>query len=1352
MRLVLVFLLTASLAHAQQEAPVPKLPSFIANPTTLSSPAAATITLPARMGGGANGGAITSAPDVVPVAPQGFDYRNNLQSDVFGAQLFSGAFARQGATQFNPDYLIASGDSLQVRLWGAYEFDAQLPVDPQGNIFLPHVGPVQVRGVRNQELQGVVDAAVRRVFRSNVSSYASLAAAQPVRVFVSGFVHRPGLYSGTSMDSLLHYLDQAGGIDPDRGSFLNVQVKRGDAVRASVNLYDFLLDGRLPLIQLGNGDVIFVTPRTGSVKVSGLVESAKRFEFGTSQPTVADLARIAKPLAQATHVRVVRNTGTTKNTEYFPLDQAASVRLQSGDELEFTADKKPGTITVRVEGEHLSPQEYVLPYGSRLGTLMQRIELNERSEPQSVQLFRISVKERQKQMLATSLRSLEAALLTARSGSSDEARLRKDEAELTLQWVRTGQAGGTAWPSAYRSVHRTRRLAVGKRRHHPHPISRRAGAGKWRSALPECHRVPDTTHAERLHQPCGRLHTKRRQLPRGGGAARWQLRADRCKQARGQHTGATGRPGAGAAQGGRETAAVLERPDADHFPDCGECEGGVWAVVLSRVPTANPPTTETLMLGRVRERVWGWCKSLWGIFVVGDLEPSNGLRPSDGPPHSFEAIEADAQFHLPFRLLPGWYMLELSVDLPSAHGQARVRIESARPREPDEPVFTVALHSGRMSKRLIQVNGASHLRLAPMIQMGAFRIHHFRLKRVTPWFARSRMLAKVLSRDPRDTSDRAARHAVKGAALWSAYRSRVEPGTSAPQGCTYEDWLSLVEPATVPSVTEQRVALSAWPTRPRFSIITPTWNTSEAVLRECLDSVLAQTYPDWELCIADDASTLVHVRRVLDEYAARDTRVRVVYRSENGHIAAASNSALALATGDFIALLDHDDTLASHALFSVAQALQHNPAARVIYSDEDKLDPSGHRCDPFFKPDDSPDLLFSQNYMAHLLVIDRQLVGGVGGFRPGFEGSQDYDLLLRCLGALGHRQSAVLHIPKVLYHWRMSEGSTAAGHAAKGYATDAAVRALRDHFAQKSLPVIVDVIAAGLYRHQWSLPSPPPLVSLIIPTRDGDTTLRTCIESIVRLTTYPAYEIIVVDNQSAGQSTLAYLDDLARRDVATVLQYNEPFNYSAINNFAALHAKGSVLALVNDDVEVISPDWLGEMVSHAVRPEIGCVGAKLLYPDGTIQHAGVVLGIGGVAGHPWKYMPRHTDGYFSRLRVIHNVCAVTGAALVVRRDLFEAAGGLDTIGLTVAFNDVDFCLKVANLGVRNLMTPFAELVHHESRTRGQDETPEKQQRFRNECATMQARWGSRLKTDPFYNVNLTLAREDYSLAGPVDIR
>lgn len=367
--------------------------------------------------------------------PQTDDYRANQESDVFGANLFTGAFARQGATQFNPDYAVAVGDRIQLRLWGGYEYDSVLVVDPKGNIFVPHVGPVKVMGVRNEDLQRVVESFVRKVFRANVYSYASLAAAQPVRVFVSGYVHRPGLYNGTSMDSLLHYLDQAGGIDPERGSFLRIEVKRGGTVRARINLYQFLLDGIVPLIQFADGDVIFVTPRQNTVKVSGLAENAKRFEFDDKARTVADLIRLAKPLAQATHVRIVRNTGTVRNIEYFPLEKGAQVLLENGDELDFTADKKPGTITVRVEGEHQSPQEYVLPYGTRLGELVDRIVFSERSDMKSIQLFRRSVKERQKLMLIAALRSLESTALTARSGTSDEARLRKDEADLILQWV-----------------------------------------------------------------------------------------------------------------------------------------------------------------------------------------------------------------------------------------------------------------------------------------------------------------------------------------------------------------------------------------------------------------------------------------------------------------------------------------------------------------------------------------------------------------------------------------------------------------------------------------------------------------------------------------------------------------------------------------------------------------------------------------------------------------------------------------------------------------------------------------------------------------------------------------------------
>jgi protein involved in polysaccharide export with SLBB domain len=384
------------------------------------------------------------APAAAPVAPAAnalppgarpFDYSVNLASDVFGANLFTGAFAASAASIFNPDHVVAIGDQLQVRLWGAFQFDALLTVDPKGNIFLPQVGPVGVLGVPNKDLQRRLEESMRRTFRSNVHSYISLAAAQPVRVFVTGFVYRPGMYQGTSTDSILRYLDQAGGIDPERGSFLDVQVLRGSLVRAQFNLYDFLLGGRLPGVQLGDGDVVLVQPRKSIFKVFGLAENPKRFEFSGTSIDVAQLVALAKPLPPATHVRVTRNTGIVRNTEYYSLAEASAVQLANGDEVEFTADKRPGTITVRIEGEHISPQEYVLPYGARLGGLIQRVELTERSDAENLQLFRVSVKARQKDMLQSSLKNLELAVLTARSGTSDESLLRQNEAKLMLQWV-----------------------------------------------------------------------------------------------------------------------------------------------------------------------------------------------------------------------------------------------------------------------------------------------------------------------------------------------------------------------------------------------------------------------------------------------------------------------------------------------------------------------------------------------------------------------------------------------------------------------------------------------------------------------------------------------------------------------------------------------------------------------------------------------------------------------------------------------------------------------------------------------------------------------------------------------------
>lgn len=364
-----------------------------------------------------------------------FDYSQNLRSEVFGTQLFTGAFSREGGLRFNPDYLLASGDRVRVRLWGQFEFDGQLEIDPHGNVFLPKVGTIRLFGVRSADIQDTVARSVDRVFQGAVFSYASLAAAQSIRVYVSGYVYRPGLYGGTSMDGVLHYLDRSGGIDPERGSFFNVKVLRGDAEIAAINLYDFLIGGKVPRLQLADGDVILVGSRQHTVKVGGLVENAKRFEFLEDSLSVAEVMRLAKPRAEATHVRIVRNTGTTRNVEYHPLGQAANIALGNGDELEFTADKKRGTITVRVEGEHLGAQEYVLANGTRVGELLAKLKLTERSDAANFQLLRNSVKERQKTMLATALNGFESSVLTARSATSDEAKLRTDEAQLLLKWV-----------------------------------------------------------------------------------------------------------------------------------------------------------------------------------------------------------------------------------------------------------------------------------------------------------------------------------------------------------------------------------------------------------------------------------------------------------------------------------------------------------------------------------------------------------------------------------------------------------------------------------------------------------------------------------------------------------------------------------------------------------------------------------------------------------------------------------------------------------------------------------------------------------------------------------------------------
>lgn len=561
----------------------------------------------------------------------------------------------------------------------------------------------------------------------------------------------------------------------------------------------------------------------------------------------------------------------------------------------------------------------------------------------------------------------------------------------------------------------------------------------------------------------------------------------------------------------------------------------------------------------------------------------------------------------------------------------------------------------------------------------------------------------------------------------------------------YTEWVRQFDTRTEADRTNMRATQADFAHQPLISVLMPTYNPKADWLVEAIESVRNQIYPHWELCIADDASPDATIRPILERYASQDSRIKIVMRPENGHISAASNSALELVTGEWVALLDHDDILPEHALFWVAHTINAQPDVRLIYSDEDKIDETGRRFDPYFKSDWNPDLFYSHNMFCHLGVYETALMRSVGGFRVGFEGAQDYDLVLRCIEKIDPKQ--ICHISRVLYHWRAHENSTAHGLDAKPYAMPMGVRALNEHFQRMDVSAKAKPIDAG-YQISYQLPEGLPLVSIIIPTRNGLKLLSQCIDSVVNKTTYSNYEILVIDNGSDDAATLAYLQKFETYPNCSVIRDSRPFNYSALNNNAVKQAKGEIIALLNNDIEVISPDWLSEMVSHALRPGIGAVGAKLWYPNDKLQHGGVVLGIGGVAGHIFMRNTRNQWGYFSRAALAQNLSAVTAACLVIKKSIFEAVDGLNDEDLAIAFNDVDFCIRVREAGYRNVWTPFAELYHHESATRGYEDTPEKQARFSSEVIYMKKRWGALLQNDPAYSPNLTLDGDDFSLAWP----
>ena len=561
----------------------------------------------------------------------------------------------------------------------------------------------------------------------------------------------------------------------------------------------------------------------------------------------------------------------------------------------------------------------------------------------------------------------------------------------------------------------------------------------------------------------------------------------------------------------------------------------------------------------------------------------------------------------------------------------------------------------------------------------------------------------------------------------------------------YDLWMMKNEPAGTQGRAMRRESKS-WSYRPTISIVTPVYNPQQYDLAECIKSVLEQLYDNWELCLVDGGSDKSYVRKTIERFAGKDKRIKFVTISGNLGIAGNSNEALKLATGEYIAFLDHDDMIAPFALYEVVKRLNDEPSVDFFFSDEDKVPAeSGERYAPFFKPDWSPDTFLSYNYLCHFAVIRKAIIEKAGGFREGYDGSQDYDLFLRVV----QNTNKVRRIPKVLYHWRAASGSASAELMAKPYALDAARRAIAGYMKGRGVEAEVsDGLFPTSYRVRYKI-RPSQKVSIIIPTKDKVQLLRQCVNSIIEKTDYKDYEIVIVDNQSKEKQTHDYFQTIQKDERVRILYYDKPFNFSAINNFAAHSALGDYILFLNNDTEVISNEWLSAMLEHAQREDVGAVGAKLYYPNDTVQHAGVIVGLRGLAAHAHKDFPRASNGYYGRLNVIQNLSAVTGACMMVRKKVFEEVGGFEE-RLSHAFNDVDLCLKIREKGYLIVFTPYAELYHYDSASgasKGHEETPtpEGKERFAREKEFMLNKWKDVIASgDPYYNPNLTLEKLDFS--------
>lgn len=556
---------------------------------------------------------------------------------------------------------------------------------------------------------------------------------------------------------------------------------------------------------------------------------------------------------------------------------------------------------------------------------------------------------------------------------------------------------------------------------------------------------------------------------------------------------------------------------------------------------------------------------------------------------------------------------------------------------------------------------------------------------------------------------------------------------------TYERWLKDNQ-ITKSELEEQRKETFSY--EPKFSIVVPLYMTKESYLRALIESVANQTYANWELCFADGSGEGSPLEKIIKEYQKRGLDIQYEILAENKGISENTNAAIKMATGDYIVLADHDDIVAENALYECAKAINADKNIDVLYSDEDKIDMAGKKYfDPNFKPDLNMDLLCSMNYICHLFVVKKTIIDKIGMLRSEFDGAQDHDFILRCVEAA----QSVYHIPKVLYHWRCHINSTAANPESKLYAFEAGRKAVEEHYKRIGVPAKVEHSSFYGMFHTKFCWEEQPLISILIPNKDHIEDLKKCMESIEQKSTYRNFEFVVIENNSTEEETFAYYKEIAKKENVQVVYYKGGFNFSKINNFGAQYAKGEYLLLLNNDTEIITPECLQELLGYCMREDVGIVGAKLCYDDDTIQHAGVVIGFGGMAGHAFIESSRFDTGYMGRIMCAQDYSAVTAACMMTKKSVYNAVGGL-TETLEVAFNDIDYCLKVRELGKLVVYNPYAELYHYESKSRGMEDTPEKVERFNSEVAKFCERWEDILqKGDPYYNPNLTLDKADFSL-------